>query len=85
MELKDWCSAERGRASRLAKAAAIPASFLSQILSGSRPVPPAFAVAIEVATEGQVTRPELRPDDWRAIWPELAERLKDAVPAEQAA
>lgn len=29
-------------------------------------------VAIERATNGAVTRRDLRPDDWRAIWPELA-------------
>lgn len=34
---------------------------------------PANCVAIEQATDGAVTRQDLRPDDWRAIWPELAE------------
>jgi len=29
-------------------------------------------VAIERATNGAVTRRDLRPDDWQAIWPELA-------------
>ncbi len=27
---------------------------------------------IESATEGQVSRAELRPHDWELIWPELA-------------
>lgn len=39
--------------------------------SGRRP-DAANCVAIEKATRGVVTRQELRPDDWRAIWPELA-------------
>ena len=30
-------------------------------------------VSIERATNGAVTRRDLRPDDWRAIWPELAQ------------
>lgn len=33
---------------------------------------PENCVSIEQATNGQVSRQDLRPDDWRAIWPELA-------------
>jgi len=82
MELKDWC-APRGRTSWLAKAADIPASFLSQILSGARPVPPATAVAIERVTNREVTRQELRPDDWALIWPELTKKRLKGKPAEE--
>ena len=32
---------------------------------------PENCVSIEVATGGQVTRQDLRPDDWHRIWPEL--------------
>lgn len=39
----------------------------------SRGVPLEHCVPIERATEGAVTRRDLRPDDWQAIWPELAE------------
>lgn len=35
---------------------------------------PANCAAIEQATGGQVTRRDLRPDDWHLIWPELAEK-----------
>ena len=35
-------------------------------------VPEKRAVQIERATEGAVTRRDLRPDDWHEIWPELA-------------
>jgi len=34
---------------------------------------PALAVGIEAATEGAVRRWDLRPEDWRSIWPELLE------------
>lgn len=34
-------------------------------------VPPEYCAAIETATG--VSRQDLRPDDWQAIWPELAE------------
>lgn len=36
---------------------------------------PLNCVAIEQATQGQVTRQDLRPHDWASIWPELASRL----------
>ncbi|MBO7411148.1 MAG: helix-turn-helix domain-containing protein [Ottowia sp.] len=35
---------------------------------------PRNCVAIERATGGLVTRQELRPDDWREVWPEIAEQ-----------
>jgi len=41
--------------------------------NGIRPVPIIRAVAIERATEGLVTRRDLRPSDWHLIWPELAD------------
>lgn len=34
---------------------------------------PIYCQAIERATNGLVTRKELRPNDWQKIWPELAE------------
>ena len=37
-----------------------------------RGVPFEKCVAIERATQGAVTRRDLRPDDWQEIWPELA-------------
>lgn len=40
--------------------------------AASRGVPPRQCVRIEQLTVGAVTRRELRPDDWREIWPELA-------------
>lgn len=46
--------------------------------AGRRP-DAANCVAIEKVTGGVVTRQDLRPDDWRAIWPELAKRNKKAV------
>jgi DNA-binding transcriptional regulator YdaS (Cro superfamily) len=37
-----------------------------------RGVPVERCVAVEYATGGKVTRRQLRPDDWQAIWPEEA-------------
>lgn len=37
-------------------------------------VPVQFCYRIEEATGGAVTRRDLRPNDWQAIWPELADK-----------
>lgn len=42
-------------------------------------VPAEHCVAVERATSGKVTRKDLRPEDWRAIWPELAANDTEAV------
>lgn len=34
-------------------------------------VPPEHCVDFELETEGEVTRKQLRPDDWWRFWPEL--------------
>lgn len=47
---------------------------MSDWSQGKRPVPIKRCVAIELATDGKVTRQELRPDDWENIWPELVGR-----------
>jgi len=62
-----------GGASALARILGRSASEISQWVSGNRPIPLIAAPAIERATNGAVTRRDLRPDDWHLIWPELAE------------
>lgn len=44
-----------------------------------RGVPIEHCAAIEQASNGAVTRRDLRPDDWQRIWPELAEPAKAAA------
>lgn len=46
---------------------------------GGRRPDPANCVAIERATSGKVSRQDLRPDDWQAIWPELIPAKKPAA------
>lgn len=46
-------------------------AFVSQLLSGMRPVPIERCVQIEQLTAGAVRRWDLRPQDWWRIWPEL--------------
>lgn len=38
---------------------------------------PTYCIAIEKATNGLVTRKELRPTDYHLIWPDLAEPQKE--------
>lgn len=66
-------TAPRGTLLSLSKAIGAHAPDVSRWASGGRPVPSHRCVAIEVATGGQVTRKDLRPDDWQRIWPELNE------------
>lgn len=45
---------------------------LQNVAYGYRTPSPILSLAIERATNGAVTRRDLRPDDWHLIWPELA-------------
>lgn len=82
MDLKTFLSGlPRGSHADFASRVGIDRVYLSQIASrkgGERTfVPsPALAVRIEQASGGQVTRPELRPQDWQEIWPELVSTYK---------
>ncbi|GAA0493556.1 helix-turn-helix domain-containing protein [Pigmentiphaga daeguensis] len=61
-----------GGQSALARRLGVSAVTVNQWLKHERPVPAARCVAIERATNGAVTRQELRPHDWAEIWPELS-------------
>lgn len=72
MELKKYIdSLEWGGAKELADQLGVSKSFLSQMASGVSAISPKRCVEIEIATNGAVTRRDLRPDDWYKIWPEL--------------
>ena len=73
MDLKKYLEkAGRGSASELAERLDISLSYLSQLISGASSLSPERCVEIELATNGEVTRKDLRPEDWERIWPELA-------------
>lgn len=75
MNLSDWISNKRGRASQLAHWLGLrnPANpvLVYQWSKGTRPVPIERCCSIEEFTFGEVRRWDLRPDDWHRIWPEL--------------
>jgi DNA-binding transcriptional regulator YdaS (Cro superfamily) len=58
----------------LAMKLAITPVLINQWANEKRPVPPERCVEIERATNGEVTRRDLRPADWQRIWPELAQQ-----------
>jgi len=50
----------------------IAPSNVAMWLNGARPVPVHHVKSIVRLTGGAVTEKQLRPNDWRKIWPELA-------------
>ena len=83
MNLKDHLSAlGRGASSLLGRKIGVSPVLISQWANGDRPVPIERCVAIERATEGVVARCDLRPDDWKDIWPELATQPTPATTQE---
>ncbi|ALQ51884.1 transcriptional regulator [Nitrosomonas ureae] len=68
---------------RFAKRIGVPLPSVSHWRHNKRQVPLAKALLIESATNGLVTRKELRPDDWQTWWPELAK--KEQTDSEKAA
>jgi len=61
-----------GSASALARAINVTPQAVCFWRDGRRKIPADRCAAIELATDGAVTRRDLRPDDWHLIWPELA-------------
>jgi DNA-binding transcriptional regulator YdaS (Cro superfamily) len=85
MLLSLWLSKKRGRAAALAGFLKIPASFVSAMAAGEKPIPFVHGAPIELFTNGEVTRKEMFPDDWQTYWPELARascraNLKSSAP-----
>ncbi|GAA4419874.1 transcriptional regulator [Acidovorax lacteus] len=76
MLLATYFSANRGSQADLARALGVtqslPSAWAAIDPKKRRPVPVRYCIAIERATDGAVTRRDLRPDDWHLIWPELA-------------
>ncbi|MDO9235982.1 MAG: Cro/CI family transcriptional regulator [Aquabacterium sp.] len=80
MKLNTWTSSERGRSLWLANAVGVSPPVVSDWCTGKKAVPLERCVAIERATNGEVTRQDLRPDDWQDIWPELAQAPATIAP-----
>lgn len=68
-----------GSASALARLLNVKPPTIFEWRNGERPVPIERCVEIERATDGDVRRWDLRPEDWHRIWPELIDA--DGAPA----
>lgn len=72
MDLQTFLQSEpRGTAARIARELQVHPVMVSQWAAGLKPVPAERCAQLELATRGQVTRRQLRPNDWWLIWPEL--------------
>lgn len=71
-EALDAAIGAAGGVSMLASAIGVGQSVISNWRARCTVPSASYCVAIERATAGAVTRRDLRPDDWRLIWPELA-------------
>lgn len=67
------CAHVNGQAA-LARLLGVQPETVNQWVTLKRPIPPERCVAIESATDGAITRRDLRPDDWQRIWPELSQQ-----------
>lgn len=88
MKLRTYLnSLPRGGVSDFAGRIGVSPVYLSQIAAeqDGRVPSPALCVVIEREAQGAVTRKDLRPSDWRAIWPELAKPARKATPTKEAA
>lgn len=79
MELIRYLKGGRGRAAGLARQIGVTPVTVHQWARRKKRVAAARCVAIEQATAGAVTRQDLRPEDWRRIWPELAAEEQSAA------
>ena len=73
-----------GSQAALAEKLGVTRGAVNQWKSPDRFVPLEHCAAIERATNGAVTRRDLRPDDWHRIWPELV-TAEFPAPADKAA
>lgn len=79
MDLKTYCLGRPSGQRILAEQIGVCVVLISQWANKRRSVPAARAVAIEIATGGEVTRRDLRPDDWEKLWPELSSQAAEGV------
>ena len=80
MKLSDYL-ADHGSQTDLARSISAQPQLVWQWSKGVRKIPVGRCLAIERATNGAVTRKDLRPDDWHQIWPDLAATNPATEPA----
>lgn len=76
MNISNYLSKAGISQSDFARELDVPPALIYQWLRGLRPVAVKHCMKIEAKTGGEVSRRDLRPDDWHQIWPELSRRRK---------
>jgi len=71
MNISEYLCSNKITQASFADLVGVSIGMVNQWLTGNRPVSPEKCVIIEKITNGEVTRKDLRPNDWQAIWPEL--------------
>lgn len=71
MDIKTYLSKNGISQSAFAEMTGVTQGMVWQWLQGLRPVSPSSCVVIEKFTNNDISRRDLRPDDWHEIWPEL--------------
>lgn len=67
MKLSDYFKTSRGARLGLADKVGRSPAYLTHVATGFRKASAALAIAIEQATDGAVSRSELRPDLWSDV------------------
>lgn len=83
MTLKEFLANRRGEQGIMAKELGVSTSQMSQMVNGTCAISNKRCLIIERFTKGEVSRKDLRPNDWREIWPELA--TQESAKSEEAA
>lgn len=77
MRLRDFLSSmTRDERERFASKCETSLGHLQNVMYGIKTCATDLAVSIERESRKKVTRPELRPEDWRRHWPELAKKAR---------
>lgn len=71
MKIADYLSHKALSQQDFADLIGVSQGMVHQWIKGKTPVTPTKCVRIERVTQGLVSRKDLHPDDWAAIWPEL--------------
>lgn len=74
MKLDAYLSKNNISQADFADSIGVTQGMVYQWINKDRPVTPIKCVEIENKTNGQVSRKDLRPDDWKRIWPELVHK-----------
>ena len=78
-KLKRWWSGlSASQKAEVASRIGVAKGSLSNVICGAKLASPLVAAGLEIETGGVVTRKELRPSDWHAIWLELRDRAPTA-------